>query len=385
LRRACRLNQEACVHKVLLLGSGKIGRMIARLWASSGDYEVCVADADAASLKRLQDAVQVQTMTLDASRPEALRAALQGRDSVVSALSFHFNPAVAEAALSTGASYFDLTEDVETTRRVRRIAQGAQPGQIFMPQCGLAPGFISIIAHHLTRSFSELENVRLRVGALPQYPTDALKYNLTWSTDGLINEYCNPCEAIHEGRRVETLPLEGCEEFSLDGVRYEAFNTSGGLGTLCDTLEGKVRELNYRTIRYPGHRDLMKFLVNDLRLGQRREVLKDILEHAVPITFQDVVVVFCTVTGRRNGQLVQISDARKIYRQTLDGEDWSAIQVTTAASLCAAVDLFVAGRLPSQGFVRQEEIALDDFLANRFGAWYAAPRATVLDGAGPSS
>ena len=107
-----------------------------------------------------------------------------------------------------------------------------------MPQCGLAPGFISIAAYHLTRLFDKLDAVYMRVGALPQFPSNALKYNLTWSTDGLINEYCNPCEAIHDGRRIDVLPLEGLEHFSLDGVRYEAFNTSGGLGTLCETLDG---------------------------------------------------------------------------------------------------------------------------------------------------
>ena len=168
-------------------------------------------------------------------------------------------------------------------------------------------------------------------------------------TDGLINEYCNPCEAIHDGRRIYVLPLEGIEQFSLDGVRYEAFNTSGGLGTLCDTLENRVRELNYKTIRYHGHRDLMAFLVHDLRLCQRREVFKDILEHAIPVTFQDVVVVFCTATGQRNGQLVQISDARKIYGQTIDGEVWSAIQITTAAGVCAVVDLYFDGQLAGNG------------------------------------
>ena len=91
-----------------------------------------------------------------------------------------------------------------------------------MPQCGLAPGFISIVANDLVQRFDAVETVRMRVGALPQFPTDALKYNLTWSTDGLINEYCNPCEVIHEGRQIEVLPLEGLEHFSLDGDRYES-------------------------------------------------------------------------------------------------------------------------------------------------------------------
>ena len=273
-------------------------------------------------------------------------------------------------SLAAGAGYFDLTEDLETMRRVSEVAKQARSGQIFMPQCGLAPGFVSIVAHDLTGNFESLETVFMRVGALPQFPSNALMYNLTWSTDGLINEYCNPCEAIHEGQKINVLPLEGVEHFSLDGVRYEAFNTSGGLGTLCETLDGRVRELNYKTIRYLGHRDLMRFLTHDRRLSARRELLKDILEKAVPITFQDVVVIFCTVSGRRKGQLVQISDARKIYGETVDGEEWSAIQVTTAAAVCAVVDLHGQGKLTGTGLVRQEQVARDEFLANRFGRHY---------------
>jgi len=365
------------MHSVLLLGSGKIGRMIANLLVDSGDYSVRVADADATALERLAATVDVDTCTLDASGADEVRAAMQGCDSVISALSYRFNPQIAQLALAEGLSYFDLTEDVQTTRAVREIAAaGPRDGQIFMPQCGLAPGFISIVAHQLTQSFDSLDTIHMRVGALPQFPSGALKYNLTWSTDGLINEYCNPCEAIHDGRRIDVLPLEGLEHFSLDGVRYEAFNTSGGLGTLCETLDDQVRQLNYKTVRYLGHRELMAFLVNDLRLSERREMLKDILENAVPITFQDVVVTFCTVTGWRKGQLVQITDARKIYQQTIGSEQWSAIQVTTAAGVCTVVDLHATGRLPSSGFVRQEQVSLEDFLDNRFGQYYRSETST---------
>ena len=203
--------------------------------------------------------------------------------------------------MEAGASYFDLTEDVATTKAIRKIAKHAAKGQIFMPQCGLAPGFVSIAANHLAQGFDRLEEVRLRVGALPQFPTNEMKYNLTWSTDGLINEYGNPCEAIHEGKMLEVLPLEGLEHFSLDGVDYEAFNTSGGVGTLCETLRGKVRTLNYKTIRYRGHRDLIAFLMNELRLNDRRALLKDILEHSVPMTPQDVVQsYYSTLLGRQS-------------------------------------------------------------------------------------
>jgi saccharopine dehydrogenase-like NADP-dependent oxidoreductase len=358
------------MRRVLLFGAGKIGRMIAALWSESGDYEVLVADVDEARLRKVAGRARVETALVDVTDVAAVDVVLESRDAVVSALSYHHNPAIAEAASGMSLSYFDLTEDVETTRRIRAIAQHAQPGQVFMPQCGLAPGFVSILAHELTKGFDRLDAVHMRVGALPQFPSNALRYNLTWSTDGLINEYCNACDAIREGRRVEVPALEELEHFWLGGVQFEAFNTSGGVGTLCDTLDGRVRELDYKTVRYPGHRDLMAFLLRDLRLCDRRELLKDVLERAIPMTFQDQVVVFCTVSGWRNGQLVQHSDARRIYSQSLFGEAWSAIQISTAASVCAAVDLALDGKLAVTGFVRQEQIELEDFLANRFGKYY---------------
>lgn len=360
------------MHEVLLIGAGKIGGAIARLLAGTGEYRILVGDADERSLARLASLRNVETRRLDVADASALAAAMAGRRIVVSAGPYAVNPGIARVALERGLSYFDLTEDVETTKEVRRLSESARPGQVFMPQCGLAPGFVSIAAAHLTKAFERLDEVRMRVGALPLFPTNALKYNLTWSTDGLINEYGNPCEAVHEGRLREVLPLEGLEHFSLDGVHYEAFNTSGGVGTLAETLDGKVRTLNYKTVRYTGHRDLVVFLMNELRLNDRRAVLKDILEHAVPMTLQDVVLVFCTVSGWKDGLLTQVTDARKVYHAEVLGESWSAIQITTAASLCAVVDLFVAGRLPEKGFVRQEQVALPDFLANRFGRHYDA-------------
>jgi saccharopine dehydrogenase-like NADP-dependent oxidoreductase len=210
----------------------------------------------------------------------------------------------------------------------------------------------------------------MRVGALPQFPSNMMMYNLTWSTDGLINEYCNPCEAIHETRLAEILALEGLELFSLDGKNYEAFNTSGGLGTLCETLKGKVRNLNYKTVRYKGHQYLMQFLVNELHLGKRRKLMREILENAIPVTFQDVTLIFCTVSGWIDGKLTQHSNARKIYNADISGEQWSSIQITTAAGICGVVDLAANGQLASKGFVRQEEVSFDDFITNRFGQYY---------------
>ena len=362
-------------HRVLLLGAGKIGGAVARFLDRSGDFEVRVADASEDALAALKGSGKIETLKLDVSDHGALTGALNGRDSVLSALTYTFNPGIARAALEAGASYFDLTEDVATTRTIKQVATAARDGQIFMPQCGLAPGFVSIAAYDLAKDFDKLDEVRLRVGALPQFPTNEMKYNLTWSTDGLINEYGNPCDAIHDGRQIEVLPLEGIEHFSLDGVEYEAFNTSGGVGTLCETLDGKVRALNYKTIRYRGHRDLMAFLMNELRLNHRRDLLKDVLENAVPVTPQDVVLIFCTVKGWKGRRLTEVTDARKIYAGEFLSERCSAIQITTAASLCAVVDLHAQGKLPRQGFVRQEQVNLHDFLDNRFGNCYGATQA----------
>ncbi len=358
------------MYQVTILGTGKIGATIAKLLHRSSDYTVRVGDIAPQALQDLKALVPVDTFVIDVTDEAALAEKLEGQDCVVSACPYWVNSGIARAAAKAGVSYFDLTEDIETTCTVRSVAATAPDGLVFAPQCGLAPGFIGILAHHLCQGFEKLDEVKMRVGALPQYPSNMMMYNLTWSTKGLVNEYCNPCEAIHNGRKIEAIPLKEVEHFSLDGVNYEAFNTSGGLGTLCETLEGQVRTLNYKTVRYRGHHYLMEFLTQELRLSDRRELLEEILENAIPITKQDVIIIFCTVTGWRNGHLQQVSDTRKIYPLNFHGETWSAIEVTTAASLCAVLDLYLHGKIRQSGFLKQEQINLEDFLNNRFGRYY---------------
>jgi len=353
---------------VLLLGSGKIGAIITELLTSCGDYHLTVADMSEENLARLGEHKNLTALVLDVTDKAALDKALEGKFAALSACPFDITKYVAQASATAGVHYFDLTEDVACTSLVKGLAKDSKGA--LMPQCGLAPGFITIAAYELAKHFDELHDVHMRVGALPKYPSNGLKYNLTWSTDGLINEYCNPCEAIVEGNLMQVPPLEELEHFSLDGIEYEAFNTSGGLGTLCDTLNGKVRNLNYRTVRYLGHRDIMKVLLHDLRLVDKRPLLKEIFETSLPMTYQDVVLVFVKVSGIKNGQLVQETYANKVYSQQINGNLWSAIQITTASGICAVLDLMAEGKLPQQGFVKQEDVLFDDFINNRFGQYY---------------
>lgn len=385
------------MRKILLLGAGQIGPTIAELLLRSGQYHLRVGDRDSSTLRALPQSRSLETVAVDCSDSDTLLKVMEGCQVVVSALPFQRNLDVATAALQSGASYFDLTEDVEATAEIRELSTRAQDGQVFVPQCGLAPGFIGIVTYHLCEWFDEIETVKMRVGALPRFASNEMLYNLTWSTDGLINEYCRECDAVHNGRRVKLLPLEGVEHLLIDGDRYEAFNTSGGLGTLCETLDGKVQELNYKTIRYVGHRDLIAFLLEGLRIGeddrprQRQEILREVLERSIPTTFQDVVVTFCTVIGSKAGKLVQISDVRKIFGQGIerDYKPQSAIQLTTAAGLCGVLDLHLSGRLKiKQGFVRQEDVDFDDFMSTDFGRHYAgetAPRSFHSAGIVPAS
>jgi saccharopine dehydrogenase-like NADP-dependent oxidoreductase len=242
---------------------------------------------------------------------------------------------------------------------------------VLAPQCGLAPGFITIAANHLAAPYSTLDTLRLRVGALPMQPSNELGYNLTWSTEGVINEYINECEAVQNGTLVRIPALEHEERLIIDGIEFEAFNTSGGLGTLADSMRGKVRNLNYKTIRFPGHAKLMRFLLQELRLSEHRDELRRILERALPWTADDQVVVFVSASGMRDGRLTESSYAKRIGARAIGGHHWTAIQITTAAGVCAIVDLVAQGKGAKSGLVRMEDFRFADFIANRFGAYYA--------------
>ena len=359
---------------VLVLGAGKIGALISGLLAESGDYRVQLADSKpgaAAKVVKAHGLDNLQAFDFDASDEAVLTAHVKKHKpiAVISGLPYFCNVAVARVARKEDLHYFDLTEDVAVTEAVRELAEGSD--KAFAPQCGLAPGFISIAANELIKHFDSLNSVKLRVGALPQHPNNVLKYSLTWSTDGVINEYGNLCKSIVDGTEVDVMPLEGLEEIEIDGTLYEAFNTSGGLGSLGETYREQVSNMNYKTIRYPGHCEQMRLLMNGLKLNHDRETLKRILENSVPQTLQDVVIIYAAVTGIQDGELREENYVNKVYPQVVAGRLWSAIQITTAAGVCAVLDIVLSNPEQHGGFVAQEEFQLPEILDNRFGRFYA--------------
>lgn len=367
--------------KAGIIGAGKIGVSIAELLEAT-DFCTAIRLADFRDVEGLPALGKATCRRLDVASPDDLEGFVAACDVIVCATPFYLNRIIAKACAQAGRSYFDLTEDVDTTAFVRRLAEGQTA--TFMPQCGLAPGAVNIIGSGLANSFKTIRALEMRVGALPLSAGNQMKYYLSWSTAGLINEYCRMGEALYQGRRLDTVPLDGVERLTIDGVEYEAFNTSGGVATMCETFAGRVSDLSYKTLRYPGHRDLLKFLLFDLNLSHKQDLLTQIFDQEVPLTFNDVVVLYVNSIGHDGAGLLQRSFVKKIYAGNLGGRSMSAIQLATAAGVVAVLELFAGGSLPS-GFVRQETIRSDAFLNTQWGgrvyghAETVAPIFTVAD------
>lgn len=354
------------IDSVLVLGLGKIGHLVALLLHETG-FKVRAAD-----LKKPAGDFPFPVQTLDVASAVDLTEALKNHDAVVSCLPYHFNLGVAQVAANVRVHYFDLTEDVQTTREIQQLSRTAPV--VMAPQCGLAPGFIAIVGASLARKFEQLRNIRLRVGALPKHPTGLLGYAFNWSPEGVVNEYLNDCEVIEDGVRKWVSPLEWLEKLVIYGLQLEAFTTSGGLGTMCETYDGLVENLDYKSIRYPGHAALMNFFLHELLMREDRAIAGRILVNAKPPVSEDVVYIHASVEGWREGNLSREEFVKVYSPVTLAGERRRTIAWTTAASICAVVEMVQSGMLPDKGFIKQEEIHLDTFLSTHNGRLYAGER-----------
>jgi saccharopine dehydrogenase-like NADP-dependent oxidoreductase len=359
------------MYSICVAGGGTIGRLIALLLADSHDYEVYLTDKEPANLQLIYSHPNLHTELLDVTDADSFEQFLitHNIQVIIASLPYFYNVHVAQLARKLQLYYFDLTEDVAVTKKIKEVAKDSQ--QAFIPQCGVAPGFINIVANHLMQKFDSLTSAFLRAGCLPRSTHNALQYAITWSVDGLINEYGNECFGLAHGKKTTLHPLDDLEMIELDGTLYEAFNTSGGIGNLVETYRDRIDSLNYKTMRYPGHCEKMRFLMQDLYLNEDRATLKRILEKSLPRTDQDVMLLYVSVAGKKQGVYLEENYVNKLYPQTWFNKTWSAIQVTTACSLCAVVDLVLQEPQHYQGFIVQESFSLEKFLNNRFGKVYS--------------
>jgi saccharopine dehydrogenase-like NADP-dependent oxidoreductase len=356
------------IDQVAVFGLGKVGELVALLLADAG-FKVVGLDSAPRPLTTT-DGVELEVRSLDVNDGAALRESLRGVDAVVSCLPYHLNITVAEAASDSHVHYFDLTEDVPTTQRVIELSaapRADRPAPAFAPQCGLAPGLIGIVGASLAQHFDELRSIELKVGALPQNPTGLLGYAFNWSAEGVVNEYLNDCEVLRSGRRQMVPAMTEKERVLIGGIELEAALTSGGLGTMCETYEGRVNRLDYKTLRYPGHFRQMHFLFDELNLRERREEVGRMLVDAKPPVNDDIVYLHAAVEGVKAGAPFRENFVRAYLPLDIDGRHWRAISWTTAASAVAVVELVADGRLPASGFVKQEDIPLADLLDTHAG------------------
>ncbi|GHB56370.1 saccharopine dehydrogenase family protein [Persicitalea jodogahamensis] len=347
--------------KILVVGMGKVGALVGTLL--SKQFEVTGLDKE-----QLVSPLSFPVVEGNVADGVSLEKTMTGFDAVVSCMPYNLNLPIARLAYKLGIHYFDLTEDVPTTTAIREMARDSRG--VMAPQCGLAPGFIGIVGADLAARFTKLRDIELRVGALPRYPNGLMGYSFTWSPAGVINEYINDAEVIHNGARKTVSSLDGTEVINIEGQEFEAFTTSGGLGTMCETYEGRVDTLNYKTIRYPGHAKLMRFLLYELILKNKRELIEQILTEAKPPVQEDVVYVYAVVEGWKNDQLAREEFYEAYHPIEIDGQHWRAISWTTAASVAAVVEMVAIGSLPQKGFIKQEDISLEKLLETENGAFY---------------
>jgi len=354
------------IHKPLVVGMGRVGSLIAILLGELGMQVAGVGMDQGPSIPG-----HVAYTRADVTDPQVLARLCLDRDAVIACLPYHLIRGVAEVAHDTGLHYFDLTEDVATTEAVRSLAVSA--GAVMIPQNGLAPGFIGMLGAYLIQQFDPgtLRQVKLRVGALPQHPMGQLGYAVNWSPEGLIRQYTTVCDVLVNGKRHQVPALSDPEILRIGGVTYEAFTTSGGLGTMAETYEGAVETLDYKSIRYPGHLAGMHLLLEELRFKDAPGELVQRMRIALPPDEEDWVLVHASAQGNKHGTLQTQALVMEYRPMAMGHQTRTAIAWTTAASLVAVVELVNNGTLPQQGFVKQEDIPLLAFLKTTTGHLFA--------------
>jgi saccharopine dehydrogenase-like NADP-dependent oxidoreductase len=332
--------------KLAILGLGHIGMSVFNTLMQDDRFEVTGYDLSNGH---------------DLSNVEILTAIIKTVDGVLASTPFYLNTKIAEICNQEGVDYFDLTESVEVTEFVKTLNNAA-----FVTQCGLAPGMVSVIANYIANQFDSVSDIEIRVGALPENASNHMGYYRTWNTEGLINEYIHPCPAIKDGKLVELDPLADIEDVMLNGAHLEAANTSGGIGSLPQSWLGRAKNVNYKTLRYPGHWSMMKFLKDDLGMKENFDTYVKLFNNHVPQTDKDFVFILINVKGTMNNNF-----AIRQYSKIIESKNGvTAIQRTTAGGVMSVLDSWVEGNINNKGWVKQEDLDFNSVWQSRYSEAY---------------
>lgn len=365
--------------KILVLGAGRMGHgAVFDLIHNSPNVErVTVADFDLEKAKAVASSVgtdRVEAKQIDAANYSDIVDLFRGHDSVISCVNYWYNVSLSKAAIETGANFCDLGgNNYIVDEQLALDAEAKAAGINIIPDCGLAPGMVSILAMHGAAKFDSVEEIHIRVGGLPQDPQPPLNYQLVFSVEGLINEYIEVARVIRDGEIVEVDSMTEIESLSFEGFPpLEAFQTSGGTSTLPDTFLGSVKELDYKTIRYAGHCDKFKTMI-DLGLCSSEEIVADfvkvkprkvfgeLLQQHLPADGPDYVLVRLEFVGVKDGE------RKRLRYDIVDKQDeqtgMSAMMRTTAFPASIIAQMMASGEVLSRGATPQEKaIDPDRFL-----------------------
>jgi lysine 6-dehydrogenase len=351
--------------RFLVMGAGMMGRAIAYdIVKFKGSESILLADSSQESLDEIRDWLGggIETCLVNVNDLSSVKAILSGVKMLVCALPYRFNLDLMKLAIGGGCHFCDLGGNDRIVSQQLVLNDGAKDaGVLCLPDCGLAPGMANVLAMHLTEGFDSVDRLTIRVGGLPQHPKPPLSYQLAFSVGGLINEYIEDCKVLRDGKITTIKPMTGLENLVFKGMeKMEAFHTSGGAGWLPVLLEGKVRELDYKTIRYPGHCERFKTML-DLGLAGDNVVSDDLtmrgvfesqLVKALSGDDEDLVLVRIMADGKRGGERF---NRRLEIRDFYDGEtNITAMMRTTSFPTSIIAQMVVDGTVKQRGVMTPE-------------------------------
>ena len=352
-------------NEFLVLGAGMMGRAIAfDLVQSRGKDSVSVIDANPQACQALEEWLDIDVHNLDAGNKEIDRL-ISDSKSVICALPYGFNLQFMRKAIAAGAHFCDLGGNDDIVRGQLALDQEAKDSDVLcLPDCGLAPGMANVLGAHLTNQFDNVEELTIRVGGLPQNPKPPLNYQLVFSVGGLINEYKEKCKVLRDGQITEVDPMIEVEELEFPEIgKLEAFTTSGGAAWLPEIFQGRVQNLDYKTIRYPGHAVIFESILK-LGLADEEEIApgitpRNVLERQIVKNLsgddKDMVLVRASASGQIDGdQITKTMDIVDYYDQQ---NDISAMMRTTAYPTSIIAQMVVDGKIPDRG-VRTPEMVV---------------------------